>query len=50
MTGGVQGQDKNMLSRVNKNRSLLMKVLYDVNPKVFLSCFAGNPQSDGESK
>ena len=50
MTGGVQGQDKNMLSRVNKNRSLLMKVLYDVNPKVFLSCFAGNQQNAGDQK
>ena len=26
-------------TKLNKNKSLLLKVLYDVNPKIFLSCF-----------
>ena len=30
-------------SKLYKNRSLLLKTLYDVNPKVFMSCFA-NPK------
>ena len=29
-------------SNTSNNRSILLKTLYDVSPKVFLSCFAGN--------
>ena len=30
---------KRLKTKIGKNKSLLMKVLYDVNPKLFLSCF-----------
>ena len=33
---------KKMLNRTNKNKSVLFKVLYDVNPELFLSCFIKN--------
>ena len=32
-------QTKNSMNQTNKNRSALIKVLYEVNPDVFLSCF-----------
>lgn len=31
-----------LISKTNNNRSILLKTLYDVSPKVFLSCFTGN--------
>ena len=34
----VSNKDK-IQSKLNKNRSLLLKVLYDLNPKTFLKCF-----------
>ena len=36
---GAKRNKENINSNVNKNKSLLMKVLYEVNPNVFLSCF-----------
>ena len=33
---------KKMLNKTNKNKSVLFKVLYDVNPELFLSCFIKN--------
>lgn len=36
---GVKQNHKNIKRYTDKNRSLLLKVLYEVNPKVFLSCF-----------
>lgn len=33
------GNQKGLNSRINKNRALLLKVLYSVNPKAFLGCF-----------
>lgn len=32
-------QTKNSMNQTNKNRSALIKILYEVNPDVFLSCF-----------
>lgn len=39
----VQGQKSTMLSIINKNKSLLLKVLYEVNKECFLKCFISNP-------
>ena len=36
---GVKGKRNTMDSRLYKNRSLLLKVLYTVNKKAFLACF-----------
>lgn len=35
----MRGGENNNSSKLNKNKSLLLKVLYDVNKKAFLSCF-----------
>ena len=37
---GVRRKSKEMISTINTNKSLLLKVLYDVNPDVFLQCFS----------
>lgn len=34
----LSNKDK-IQTKLNKNRSLLLKVLYDLNPKIFLKCF-----------
>ena len=34
-----QTRSPKMLSQIDKNKSLLMKVLYDMNSEIFLSCF-----------
>lgn len=36
--GVIRNKDK-IQSKLNKNRSLLLKVLYDLNPDIFLKCF-----------
>lgn len=36
---GAKRNESNMDSNTDKNKSLLLKVLYTINPKVFLSCF-----------
>lgn len=36
---GVKSKIDIMDSKVNKNKSLLLKVLYDINPKCFMNCF-----------
>lgn len=41
MPGTVRNQ-RSISSTVNKNRSLLLKVLYEVNPESLLKCFAKN--------
>lgn len=37
------------LSTLSKNRPFLLKVLYTMNPKMFLSCFAGNINSEHQN-
>ena len=37
---GVRRNSNNMLSTINTNRSLLLKVLYTVNKEAFLQCFS----------
>lgn len=39
MTPSMSSNRKNIQSKLGKNRSLLLKVLYDLNPKIFLKCF-----------
>lgn len=39
ITPGVKRNQKKLLRITEKNKSLLMKILYEVNPKVFLECF-----------
>ena len=39
ITSGIQNNMERMNSNLYKNKSLLFKVLYDLNPKLFLDCF-----------
>lgn len=39
MGSGYKSAKKKMAPTFNKNRSILMKTLYDVNPELFMSCF-----------
>ena len=39
---GVKGNKKEIQSTINTNKSLLLKVLYDVNKEALLKCFAKN--------
>jgi hypothetical protein len=39
ITNKVKANKKNIESTLNKNKSLLFKTLYTVNPKMFLECF-----------
>ena len=37
-----QRNKKEMQSTINTNKSLLLKILYDINHEVFLQCFSKN--------
>ena len=39
-TPPMKRNEHRIRSQLKKNRSLLMSVLYDINPDAFLSCFA----------
>lgn len=39
MTPGVIRNKDKIQSKLNKNRPLLLKILYDLNPQIFLECF-----------
>lgn len=39
MTPGTMRNKDKIQSRLSKNRPLLLKILYDLNPKMFLKCF-----------
>lgn len=39
---GVRGNKNNVNSKTNRNRAILIKVLYSLNPDVFLECFSKN--------
>ena len=43
---GVRSKQDIMQSTINTNRSLLLKVLYNVNQTVFLQCFKGKMYND----
>ena len=42
ITSGMKRNQNKIQSRLNKNKSLLLKTLYDVNNEAFLSCFCEN--------
>lgn len=42
ISSGVKSKAKIIQSHTNKNKAILIKTLYTVNPKIFLKCFAGN--------
>ena len=39
ITNGVKGKQDVLDTKLSKNRSLLLKILYDINPKTFKKCF-----------
>lgn len=39
ITGGVKRKQSELDTKLSKNRSLLLKILYDINPKTFKKCF-----------
>lgn len=39
ITGGVKRNNDKINTKLSKNRSLLLKILYDINPKTFKKCF-----------
>ena len=42
ITPGVKGKSDKIQSTINTNKSLLLKILYDINHDVFLQCFSKN--------
>lgn len=47
LPGTIRNQ-KNISSTVHKNRSLMLKVLYEINPDNLLKCFAGHSDADSD--
>ncbi len=43
ITTSIQSKKKSIITNLNKNRSLLFKVLYELNPTLFLECFNKKP-------
>lgn len=43
ITSGAKRNSEKMQSTLNKNRAILLKVLYDLNPKTFKKCFKTCP-------
>ena len=39
MTPGVKRNKGNINTKLSRNRVILLKILYDLNPKMFLNCF-----------
>lgn len=39
ITGGTKRNNDSINTKLSKNRSLLLKILYDINPKTFKKCF-----------
>lgn len=42
ITPNLKKNDRTLQSKIGANKSMLMKVLYDVNPEQFLKCFSKN--------
>ena len=42
ITPNIKSNNKNIISTINTNKSILLKVLYDVNSKALLKCFSRN--------
>ena len=49
ITPGVQSKKNYMDSKTNNNRAILVRVLYEINPKVFLECFSNNIKPIGKN-
>lgn len=48
---GVRSKSREMQTTLNKNKALLIKVLYDVNKDAFLDCFSRNePEPEPDQK
>lgn len=45
ITPAVKGKSDIINSKLNKNRPILLKILYDLNPKMFKKCFKSVPTS-----
>lgn len=43
MTPKIQGKSDVINTRLSKNRPILLKILYDLNPKMFKKCFKSAP-------
>lgn len=43
ITPGIQRKSDYVNTRLSKNRPILLKILYDLNPKMFLKCFKTVP-------
>ena len=50
ITPGIKCNRKSLRSTLNKNRSILLKTLYDVNPKLLLECFKENKDNSNKNK
>jgi hypothetical protein len=50
ITPEIRHNSKKVKSKLNKNRSILMKTLYTVNPDLFLSCFKSNTDNKNYKK
>lgn len=48
ITPGTQRNKNYTDSKTNNNRAILVRVLYEINPKVFLECFSNNVKSIGK--
>lgn len=42
ITPNIRSNDKKILNKINNNRSILIKVLYEINSENLLKCFSGN--------
>ena len=42
ITPNIRSNDKKILNKINNNRSILIKVLYEINNENLLKCFSGN--------
>ena len=42
ITSDAKRHKKQTISKLNKNKIILLKTLYNVNPKQFLKCFSNN--------
>lgn len=45
MTPQMEAQTSGLKSKLNKNRAILLRVLYEVNPEALLKCFSKNLQN-----
>ena len=44
---GVRGNKEISRSKINNNKAILIKTLYEINPESLLKCFSGNVNKNG---